>query len=334
MKFISCASYYGSGSSAITDLVSEYSDVYSFTDEEFRFLHDPNGIGDLEYNLVENFNRHNSGRAIKKYKELVDFYRGNFFNKKYEKYFHGNWKKCSYQYLDELIDFSYHGWWLYDLLDRGKLFYFYKRIPNKLLKATIWRNKPERTLNNMKKEVTYCSHPSERKFLEATTKYINNLFSSIVKTNKRVMVDQIVPSTNIKRYSRYFDDIQVIIVDRDPRDIYILEKYVWKDGVIPKDPVTFCKWFNYTRNNRNLELKENNNVYYIQFEDLIYNYDFTVKKIENWLHLLPKHHVNQYRFFKPDISKKNTQTWKKYPNENENIKYIENKLSIYLYNYK
>ena len=76
MRFISCASYYGSGSSAITDFVSEFDTVYSFTDEEFRFVQDPDGVSDLEYNLVENFNRHNSGHAIKRYKKLVDFYCG------------------------------------------------------------------------------------------------------------------------------------------------------------------------------------------------------------------------------------------------------------------
>lgn len=80
MRFISCASYYGSGSSAITDFVSEFDNVYSFTNEEFRFIQDPNGISDLEYNLVENFNRHNSGHALKRYKKLVDFYCGNSFN--------------------------------------------------------------------------------------------------------------------------------------------------------------------------------------------------------------------------------------------------------------
>ena len=60
MRFISCASYYGSGSSVITDFISEFGSVYSFSDEEFRFVQDPDGISDLEYNLVENFNRHNS----------------------------------------------------------------------------------------------------------------------------------------------------------------------------------------------------------------------------------------------------------------------------------
>lgn len=31
IRFISCASYYGSGSSAVTDYVSEFNNVYSFT---------------------------------------------------------------------------------------------------------------------------------------------------------------------------------------------------------------------------------------------------------------------------------------------------------------
>ena len=52
IKFISCASYYGSGSSVVTDFVSEFDTVYSFTNEEFRFLQDPDGVSDLEYNLI------------------------------------------------------------------------------------------------------------------------------------------------------------------------------------------------------------------------------------------------------------------------------------------
>ena len=42
------------------------------TNYEFRFVQDPDGISDLEYNLVENHNRHNSGHALKRFKKLVD----------------------------------------------------------------------------------------------------------------------------------------------------------------------------------------------------------------------------------------------------------------------
>lgn len=243
MRFITCASYYGSGSSVITDFVSEFSEVYSYGDFEFRFIQDPDGISDLEYNLVENFNRHNSGYALKKYKKLVDFQNGNIFLKRYREKLGSSWKKYSYEYINKLTDFTYNGWWNYDTMDKGTLFYIRKRALNKVLKATIWHNQPERTLNTMRNEITYCSHPSEAKFVALTKEYIENLFSSVANEEKYLMVDQLVPPTNLERYIKYFNDIKIVIVDRDPRDIFVLEKYFWKDGIIPTDVETFCKWY-------------------------------------------------------------------------------------------
>lgn len=330
MKIISCASYYGSGSSAITDYVSEFNSVYSFTEKEFRFVQDPDGISDLEYNLVENFNRHNSGYALKKYKKLVDFNAGNILFDRYEKLLKGNWKRISYEYINDLTDFKYKGWWQYDLLSKGSVFYFRKRLVNKLLKKTIWKRYPERSLNNMKNEVTYCSHPSENKFLELTRNYIDELFSSVTDKNM-VMVDQLVPPTNTSRFVRYFNNLQAIIVDRDPRDIYLLEKYVWKDGVIPSNVNDFCKWFKYTRDNRKDEHFDNDHFKYVQFEDMIYKYEETTKSIEEWLGLKESDHFNKKEVFNPEISRENTRLWEKINCNQGEIEYIEDKLRDYLY---
>lgn len=332
MRIISCASYYGSGSSAITDFVSEFEEVYSFSNEEFRFVQDPDGISDLEYNLVENFNRHNSGHALKRYKKLVKLYSGNIFGKKYEGFFKGNWKKYSDIYINELTDFTYNGWWQYDLIDKGDFFYFRKKFLNKLLHMTFWKKYPERTLNTMKREITYCSHPTEEKFIECTKKYINDLFSSVNNKNI-IMVDQIVPPTNLKRYVRYFNDIKVVIVDRDPRDIFILEKYFWKDGIIPTNVETFCKWFKYTREHRSYENINNQNVMFIKFEDMIYNYDITTSKLIDWLGLDVSSHYLKKKIFNPQKSMNNTQTWKKVYESKEEIKYIEKNLKEYLYDF-
>ncbi len=334
MKFISCASYYGSGSSAITDFVSEFDGVYSFTDEEFRFIQDPDGISDLEFNLVENFNRHNSGHALKRYKRLVDFQAGNRLTKRYEGFFHGNWKKISYEYIDALTDFSYNGWWQYDLMDRGAFFYFRKRVVNKLLKMTVWRNKPERCLNTMKNEITYCSHPSEDKFLRCTKQYIENLFSSVAEGAETIMVDQLVPPTNLPRYLRYFDDIQVVVVDRDPRDVFYLDKYVWCDGIIPSDVETFCKWYRYTREHRKTENLNTESVRFVQFEDLIYHYEETGHELAQWLGLDEKNHIRKKQLLNPAVSIKNTQAWKNKPECADEIICIERELSEYLYHFE
>lgn len=46
------------------------------------------------------------------------------------------------------------------------------------------------------------AYPNEEKFLSCTKKYIENLFGSVCQDANTVMVDQIVPPTNLKRYQR------------------------------------------------------------------------------------------------------------------------------------
>ena len=334
MRFITCSSYYGTGSSAVTDFVAEFENVFDFTNEEFRFIQDPDGISDLEFNLVECFNRHNSGHSLKRYKKLVDYYSGNIFGSKYSGFFGKNWEKLSYEYIDRLTDFTFPGWWMYDLYDRGEWFYFRKRIVNKILHKTIWKNS-DRQLNTMKNEITYCSHPSEEKFLRLTREYIYNLFTSVIPDDKEIMmVDQLLPPMNLSRYLRYFDNnIQTVVVDRDPRDVFVLDKYVWKDGVIPNDAETFCKWFEYTRSHRRVENMNSDQVHFIRFEDLIYKYDETTGELITWLGLDAKKHNRPKQNFKPEVSIKNTRAWKNFPESEKEVSIIKQRLGEYLYEF-
>ena len=114
MKIITCASYYGTGSSAVTDLINECDNVHFLGDYEFRFVQDPDGIKDLEYNLVINNHRHNSGYAIKRYERNVEFLNGNVFIKKYNRYFGNKWKELSNRYIKDLVDVEYKGYWHQD----------------------------------------------------------------------------------------------------------------------------------------------------------------------------------------------------------------------------
>lgn len=333
MRILTCASYYGTGSSAITDLLSEYECCKSMSEYEFRFVQDPEGISDLEYNLVENHHRHNSGHALKRYKKKVDFLAGGRIIKKYEPFFYYHWKEYSYEYIDKLTEFAYKGYWHQDVIDKGQVFYFIKRLYNKILQKTIWINQKDRSLNEMKNEVTLCSAPSEEQFLELTRTYIDKLFSVANPEKKRnIIVDQIVPPSNIDRYLRYFNDIKVFVVDRDPRDIYLLEKYIWKGKVIPTENVElFCKWYKYTRKHRNKEEYDKKRVIFIQFEDLIYHYSDTVTRIEKWLGLDPRLHIDKMKYLNPDKSINNTRLWEKIKGIDDEIKQIESNLKDYLY---
>lgn len=335
MQIITCASYYGTGSSAVIDYVSEFSDVYSFQNEEFRFIQDPDGISDLEFHLVENFNRHNAGHALKRYQRLAEFYNGNMLGKKYRRFFGNKWLAYSKKYIEELTDFSYKGWWMYDLYDRGSSYYFRKRIGNKLLHLSLWKDQPERVLNTLKKEITLCSHPSEEKFLECTKRYIYSLFSSAPPgCQNKAAVDQLLPPENIQRYLRYLNqDTKVAVVDRDPRDVFILDKYCWKDGMLPADPETFCKWYRYTRSHRKYENMNTDQVMFLQFEDLVYRYNSTAKRLRDWIGLDEKNHIWKKQRFDPAVSIKNTQNWRRYRQAWKEADYIEKHLCEYLYDF-
>ena len=333
MRIVTCASYYGTGSSAVTDYIGEYDTVYSLGDYEFRFLHDPDGIADLEYDLIWNHNRHNSGHALKRFKRLVDFNAGTRLIKRYEPFFSNRWKEIAYRYIDSLIDFSYRGWWQYDLLDRGANYYYRKLLINKLYKLTLGRNN-ERVLNVLPNEITYCSRPTQEEFDAKTKNFLRELFEVANLPKKPIMmVDQLLPSSNLDRFWKFFDDIKVVVVDRDPRDIYILEKLLWKGSVIPTENAElFCQWYKYTRAYRKIETPNPEHAIFIQFEDLIYHYEKTTAQLSDWLGLKPEGHIRKREGFDPSKSIKNTRLWQKY-DIGEDLRTIETELAEYLYDY-
>lgn len=335
MKVITTTGFYGTGSSAITDLFSDCSDVYCRDDYEIRILHEPDTVSDLEYNLIENPHRHNTSHAIKRFKKLVDFYSSNFSAKHIEMYFNGCFKKFSYEYIDDITEFQYTGAWYRDILERGKWIWFLDRCYHKM-----WAPIDKYVFNNREGSHrlfyhdvhAYAGTQDEERFLKATKKYTDNLFHALNDVDlPYLMVDQLVPPSNFDRYNRYVNNMTIFVVDRDPRDLFLLEKYVWKGLTIPTDNVdVFCKWFKWTRS----QLENSHmptNVMKVQFEDLIFRYEETCNKILNFAGVDKSgYHMNH---FNPEVSQKNTKLWEKYPDEAGNIAKIEYNLSDYIYKF-
>lgn len=100
MKVFATTGYYGSGSSAVTDLLKEYNNVYSSSDYEISFFFGYEGIPNLYYWLVR-------GKRLQS-KAVSDFWNGAnvwaSFGKKlnYEIYFRGNFIHYTKEYLDNL----------------------------------------------------------------------------------------------------------------------------------------------------------------------------------------------------------------------------------------
>lgn len=333
MKLLTCASYHGTGSSAVTNLLEECDNVHNLGDYEFRFVQDPDGICDLEYNLVINNHRLNSGYAIKRYMKVVDFQNGNFLSKRYRSFFGNKWKELSEAYIKELVDAEFKGRWHYDLIDKGKVAWFIDRTVNKLYRKILGK-KAVGALNVVLRDcVSYVTNPRE-KFYEATKEYIDKLFATANVDNKEfVMADQLVPPSNTMHYLKFFNDLKVICVERDPRDLYALGKTVWKSGVLPTDPINFCKWYKATRAHRQHEHDDSSKVLRIQFEDMIFKYADTKKMILEFCGIGEEHHIRPLTMFDPRISVKNTQAFKSPKVDKNEIKFIENELQGALYDF-
>ena len=237
------------------------------------------------------------------------------------------------RYVEELTELKALAWWNKDRVDRGRLFGMIDRFYS-LYKRFITGNlHSERKFSLLQKsEYGYFTAISEEQFLRATRRYVHDLLASACPEEPDfLMVDQMVPPTNTKRYLRYFDDAKIIVVDRDPRDIYLLEKLVWQWGVIPvRTAEEFVKWFKITRKYVNASEEDHDKVLRIHFEDMIYDYDNTAQRLMDFIGIDPKDHVRPFTAFNPDISIRNTRLYKRVKGHDDEIRLIESELKDFI----
>lgn len=323
MKIITTTGYGGTGSSAISDILKEFNNCYSYGSFEFRFLQDPDGIMDLEYKLVENVNRLNNDTAIKRFEKYCKLISGNngwWCN--YNNIFEGKFNYLTGKYIKNLINFSWQGSWHQDEVS-GENKITYKSKIYKIMRVL----KMEKYL--VKNEKMYFSMPKE-KFYLYTKEYLKELFQILNKENKEYLVlDQLIPPLNVKKYMKYFDNIKIIIVDRDPRDLYVLNKEFWKEGWIPTNIEIYIQWYKLLRENK----EHHENILHLKFEDLVYKYEETLKIIMDFLDENKKNHINKMEFFNPQISKNNTQVFSNINKYKKEIEEIERNLAKYCYKF-
>lgn len=329
MKKIACVGYHATGSGVIDDLFREFDNVaQGYYEAESRFLQDPDGISDLEFHLVENPNRLVMGTAIERFLRYAKDKR-----RMYEKIFGSDWMMLCQRYVDSITKFQFLGYHYSQLKTKkpyvGYLHLFY-RIMNKL---TMEKYKKPVWYDYFPKETEYHACISESDFLEETRNFVDNLADKIPSNanTEYVLFDQLVAGDNPSRYLRYVRDLKVIVVDRDPRDLYIHHE-IHGDHALPKhDPYKFCVYYRDIRK-RQCETAPNE-VLYVSFEDMILNYDIMVKKVMGFVGINSIHHIAPKTHFIPEKSIQGTQLWKRYPQYIDAVKIIEQELPDYLYNY-
>lgn len=328
--------YMGSGSSAVTDLLREVKGYRNNNGSfEYVFMHCPNGVLDLEYKLLYGNNALRSDEALYMFRKMMNtlFLNKNYWFADYKNKISSRFMEYVDNYVDDLTDSvlpdSY--WYIHEMPSNKMLFY---KVINKIISVL--------TLNriNIKNQKNYTgmrvSFPSEEKFYASTMKFLNMVFLDLGIGKSNIVLDQFLLPHNLFKLNCYFDsNCKVVVVDRDPRDVFLLNKYYWHTlGVsvpYPLDVKDFCK--HYSKMRQKEIIIPNENILRIHFEDLIYNYKSTKKNVFEFLSIKESDHLHPMRYLNPEKSIKNTQTFSRNIDFKEEAEFIENELVEYIYQF-
>lgn len=329
---ITSTGYGGTGSSAITDLLKEFEGGICAGNEEFWFLQDFNGVSDLEYFLTDGNHRSKVDKAVKNYLKYVKTH--NHF---YSKFFSHKFETFSRNYLTSLIDAKFKKSLTENDFDSYilKFLVFNISIKIQFILWKIFKSRYSEFSPYIPKVEKYYCPPDKEFFYKKTKEYTSNLFSTIDPNKQMTFLafDQLVPATNAQRYFNYIDNLKVVIVDRDPRDIFLLNEIRWRGASYicdTKDVNSYINWYKSLRKTRVDEFPHKK-IMRLAFEDLVYNYEETLKKLLDFLELPPHLHKFKKKYFIPEISRKNTKLWT-YPHKyKDEIELIELELYEYCY---
>ena len=333
-KLIIPTGYMGSGSSAITDLICEFDgfDAENGT-FEYVFMHCPDGLFDLEDKLIIGNNSMRSDEAIRSFeKRMYELYNRKFWwVANYKKKIGKEFWKITQDFIDSLVQYKSDSYWY--MQERLNLYRFiimgFRAVLRVISGGRINLNRP------LEYKPMRISFLNEQQFYEKAGTYINNFLKCMGIEEKNIILDQLLLPHNIYRAEKYFDDrMECFVVNRDPRDVFILNKYIWpkvnETVPFPTEVNEFCGYY---RGLRSIEKKGYNlHVHMIQFEELIYNYEYTLKKVMKILKLDETMHSAKKQKFNPEKSINNTQLFIKDEYKAE-ASIIEKNLSEFLYDF-
>ena len=149
-------------------------------------------------------------------------------------------------------------------------------------------------MNNFEFHNNKMSLPTEEKeFINFTKKFLNNIFSINSRIKKNIVLDQ---STNFWKPEivfKYFDNLKIVLINRDPRSVYYSMRSRQSFAYPGYDINLFVEWYDYMNKKRDkLSKKNKKNIIEINYERFLNNFKSESKKLNKFLRINNKINSN------------------------------------------
>lgn len=328
---IGSCGYGATGSSVVTDFIREFDDIQIFDDFEFSFTYRVDGLQDLEYHLMKQYAKNISGdAAIKRFLYAANYIKTPLIHKPCDS---KEYMRIVNKFIDSIVQTKFKGIETIDIVSGNVTRnIFALGMKKKLMKFFIerWTKKP---CYLWPYRDIYVSIEPEN-FYEAAKQFIRDILKAMgADFSKPIVLDQPFEGNAPQNSFKYFDDPIAVLVDRDPRDLFLETKRhgFYEGRFIPIDDVKkFVEYYRRIHTGRPMEATDR--ILPIRLEDMIYKYEETTAKVIEFCKL--GKHVRKRQIFNPDRSVNNTQLIRRYPDEQTNVEYIEKELPEFLFPYE
>ncbi len=307
-----------SGSSAIYEylrLTNLFIDV--FPNKEFSLVYDPGGIEDIENCITNNFTPSKTKLVYDRFIKNIEFYTSNTGGIKSGKNFemdNKNFEKILKDYLNSITNLIYEG--------ESNILKFYNSNLHNLYKKILLKF----NIRKKGKMVLFCN-------LDQFEKYTKELFLKIFlsknQKKKDVILDQAGTIWAPHSSTKYYENPKVIVVFRDPRDIFSEFKGKTASAYPGNDVYKFCLWYENIIGKIKVQEYKNSNILKLNFEDFILKNKNKISEISELINIQINTQSVNFDF---NYSKKNIGRYKNNLDFLE-INEIENRLKKYLYNF-
>lgn len=333
--FISTCGFGSTGSSSVTDYLRECDGVQVIDNFEFPIAPQVDGLEDLEYHLMlRNSRQASSIYAIQRFEKMI--------GSRKKKWCAGTditpekVDEITGRFLDSITQVKYTGF--SPRINERHSEFFQKKIGESLIRRKIMPHLERKGI--VKENIDFYPLSEVRVsvrpegFYEAAQRFITELLEGMgADMSSSVAMDQAFSGNDPAKSFPFFPDPYAVVVDRDPRDIYIFakKKLLSFGRFMPSDNVgSFVAYYKILRDGQPYKEK-NHRILNIRFEDMVYNYKDTTQKINEFLGVESR---SPKSVFEPAKSIANTNLVKRFPEFTEEAEIIADALPEYIFHFE